>query len=144
MRLLIVLCRSTIVLCALSGCSKRLLPGPQPYPVRGRVVYRGRPARGFRVAFHPLKAWTGAHFAPSGVTDDNGQFQLQSYRPDDGAPAADYAVTFTWPRHLNTGKESDPVPEVDRLRGAYGDPRKSQFKVTVREGENVLDPFMLK
>ena len=84
-----------------------------------------------------------AQFAPSAVTDDNGEFRLQSYHPDDGAPVGEYAVTFTWPQHVNTGDESDPVPEVDQLRGLYSDPRKSRFKVTVREGENTLEPFVL-
>ena len=53
-------------------------------------------------------------------------------------------MTFSWPQHINTGDESDPEPEVDRLRGAYSDPRKSRLKVTVREGENALEPFLLQ
>ena len=144
MRLLASLVCLTTVLCVLASCSKPPLPGPQPYPVHGTVSYRGQPAKGFRVAFHPLKAWVGAQFAPSAVTDDNGQFRLQSYHTDDGAPVGEYAVTFTWPQHVNTGDESDPMPEVDQLRGLYNDPRKSRFKVTVRaEGKNTLEPFVL-
>ncbi len=127
-----------------ASCSKPPLPGPQPHPVHGSVMYRGQPAKGFRVIFYPLSEQGKRKFAPSAITNDSGEFRLCSYHPDDGAPTGEYAVTFSWPQHINTGDESDPEPEVDRLRGAYSDPRKSRLKVTVREGENALEPFVLQ
>ncbi len=99
-----------------------------------------QPAVGFRVVFHPLLEQEGPRFAPAGITDENGEFQLQSYRPNDGAPAGDYVVTFSWPQSISTEDPDDAPRQIDRLRGRYDDPRKSQFRVTVREGKNSLEP----
>ncbi len=130
---------------ALAGCSEPPpLPGPQPHPVRGKVVFQGQPARGFRVAFYPLDDREGPRFAPSAITDSNGEFRLQSYEREDGAPAGDYAVTFRWPQNVRNADPDDYQPQVDRLRGHFSNPRASKFHVTVHEGENELDPFVLR
>ena len=105
-----------MVLLLSAGCSKPPLPGPIPYPVHGKVTYQGRPIQGFRVTFFPVKQLGKVQFAPSAVTDDNGEFHLRSYHPDDGAPQGEYLVTFTWPRHLNTIDEPDAGPEVDQFK----------------------------
>ncbi len=129
----------------LTGCGAQAkLPGPPPQPVRGTVLYRGKPAAGFRVSFNPLTAWEGARFAPAALTNENGEFQLRSYHENDGAPVGDYAVTFAWPQFVvREGDPNDAPAQIDRLKGRYGDPQKSQFKVTVHEGENALEPFVL-
>jgi 5-hydroxyisourate hydrolase-like protein (transthyretin family) len=130
----------TIVLLLTTGCSKPSpLLGPAPHPVHGKVIYQGKPARGFRVTLYPLQEFEKAKFAPSAVTDDNGEFTIRSYQPSDGAPPGEYAVTFSWPKHLNSG-----ATEVDQLQGRYSNPRASRFKVAVCEGENAFDPFVLQ
>jgi hypothetical protein len=126
------------------GCGRQPFPGPTPQPVQGKVTYRGRPAGGFRVTFHPLDDLGRVKFAPASVTDADGAFRLRSYDPDDGAPAGKYAVTFSWPRHVNALDEPDPAPEVDQLQGKYDDPENSPFIVTVQQGENILPAFDLK
>jgi hypothetical protein len=67
--------RSTFVYFALAAmsilaasCSKTPLPGPQPHPVHGKVVYRGQPAKGFRVIFYPLGEQGKRKFAPLPTT----------------------------------------------------------------------------
>jgi len=135
----------SILITMLAGCGSSVeLPGPQPYPVKGTVVFQGKPAVGFHVAFFPVTEQSGPKFAPSALVDANGEFQLESYRLHDGAPVGDYAVTFTWPQELSSGDRDDAPLRVDRLRGRFSDPRRSQFKVTVHEGENTLEPFVLK
>ena len=111
--------------------------------MHGKVLYQGQPAKGWRVAFYPLSEQGKLKFAPSAVTDDKGEFRLRSYSPGDGAPLGEYAVTFQWPQHVNTGDEPEPVPEVDQLQGRYSDPRTSRLKVVVHEGDNALEPFRL-
>ena len=127
------------------GCSApESLPGPRPQPVKGKVMYGGKPAEGFCVAFHAVEHWQGAQFAPAATTDANGEYQLKSYAENDGAPVGDYTVTFTWPREV-PGLDPDDAPEiVDQLHGAYSNPHRSKFTATVVEGENVLEPFVLK
>jgi hypothetical protein len=108
------------------------------------VTYQGQPAVGFRVSFYPLFEQRGPKFAPSALTDSSGRFELQSYQPGDGASPGKYAVTFTWPQGVSSGDPDDAPQIVDRLRGRLGDPDKSPYQVTVKEGENVLEPFVLK
>jgi hypothetical protein len=128
----------------IEGCGgSPALPGPQPYPVQGQVTYQGKPAAGFRVSLFPLFEQSGPKFAPSALTDASGNFELQSYQPGDGAPPGDYAVTFTWPQDVPGPDPDDAPQQTDRLRGRFSDPERSQFKVTVHEGENVLEPFVL-
>ena len=38
-----------------ASCSSRPLPGPQPYPVHGKVLYQGQPAKGWRVDVLPVE-----------------------------------------------------------------------------------------
>jgi hypothetical protein len=135
---------SCLILVLLAGCGGPApSPGPVPYPVRGQVVYSGQPAAGFRVAFYPLQQWQGPQFAPSGITDANGEFQLRSFTENDGAPAGEYAVTFTWPQEVSTGDPDDAPRIVDRLHGALSRPEQSKFHATVHEGDNKLEPFVL-
>lgn len=128
----------------LVGCGEQAPSGPQPYPVKGQVTFQGKPAAGFRVSFYPLFEQSGPKFAPSALTDENGQFALRSYQPGDGAPPGDYAVTFSWPQSVPGPDPDDAPQEVDRLKGRFGNPQQSAFKVTVQEGENMLEPFALK
>ncbi|HEX5470953.1 MAG TPA: carboxypeptidase regulatory-like domain-containing protein [Lacipirellulaceae bacterium] len=134
------------ILAVLAGCNhKAKTPRPQPYPVSGKVLFQGKPAAGFRVAFYPIKELPGPQFAPSAMTDANGEFHLQSYQPNDGAPAGNYAVTFTWPQEVPNRDDPGDAPNiVDRLHGRFSDPKKSQLNVTVHKGENTLQPFNVK
>jgi hypothetical protein len=133
------------ILTFIAGCSETTVPrGPEAYPVKGKVMYRGKPAEGFRVAFHPLEPWNGAQFAPSGTTNAAGEFAIHSYKEDDGAPAGDYVVTFSWPQEISTGDPDDAPRIVDRLRGALASPQKSNLRVTIVKGENSLEPFVLQ
>jgi hypothetical protein len=126
------------------GCGKSAPDRPQPAPVKGQVTFQGQPAAGFQVSFYPLFEQSGPKFAPSATTDSSGKFELRSYEPGDGAPPGDYAVTFRWPQAVPGPDPDDAPQQVDRLRGQFADPQRSQFQVTVHEGENVLEPFVLK
>jgi hypothetical protein len=130
----------------LAGCgSQAKLPGPQPHPVHGKVIYQGKPAAGFRVSFNLVAEREGPRFSPTALTNESGEFQLRSYHENDGAPAGDYVVTFAWPQAaVREGDPDDGPALADRLKGRYDDPRKLQFKVTVHEGDNALEPFELK
>lgn len=128
-----------------TGCNKKATSElPKPFPVRGKVVYGGKPAQSFRVSFHPLGDRSGPAFAPSAVTDQGGEFRLQSYHPDDGARAGDYTVTFEWLQDPNTADPADGPRYVDRLQGRFNNPATSRYKVTVHEDENELQQFDLK
>jgi hypothetical protein len=126
------------------GCGSGEPQLPPLHPVKGSVKFRGRPAVGFRVVFHPQTDIGKLQFAPSAITGETGEFELRSYHPSDGAPVGDYAVTFEWPDHLNKDTDTDPVPEVDKLRGVYANPASSKIHIQVKPGLNELAPFELK
>lgn len=131
---------------AVVGCGEttRVPPLPPLHPVSGSVKYRGQPAAAFRVTFHPQFDIGPTKYHPSAITDDAGNFAVTSLKPNDGAPAGEYAVTFEWPDHFIQNTDPDPVPEVDKLRGVYNKPEQSRFKVQLNAGENALPPFELQ
>jgi hypothetical protein len=115
------------------------------YPVKGKVLVGGQPAEGAQVVFYPQSPeLQGPGMpVPEGTTDSDGQFELQSFDPADGAPAGDFNVTVSWP---------EPTPEnfsgiidpKDRLGGRYVDPQRSGLTVTVEKGGGELPPLELK
>jgi len=116
---------------------------PELHPVSGRVTYQGRSAAGFRVIFHPQSNTGKLTFTPQAITDETGNYKLEVTKTSPGAPAGNFVVTFEWPDHINKFDDPDPVPEQDRLRGAYANPATSTFKYTVQKGENLVPDFAI-
>jgi 5-hydroxyisourate hydrolase-like protein (transthyretin family) len=61
------------------------------------------------------------------VTDAEGKFSIGTYESGDGLPEGTYVLVFRW---VELG-----IGATDKLKGAYADPKKSEFKVTVAAGE---------
>lgn len=62
---------------------------PDRYPVSGSVMYNGKPVSGATVSF-----WAeGAARPATGVSDEEGKFQLTMFEPYDGAVAGEHKVT---------------------------------------------------
>lgn len=136
-----------IVLVALAmspGCSSsKVTPPSKTVPVSGTVLLKGKPQSGLRVKFHPQFDIGKTKFVPSGNTDANGKFQLSTGAPFNGAPKGDYIVTIEQPLVADDPRDG-LEGEIDQLKGAYSDPAKSEWKVTITDGENVLEPFQVK
>ena len=115
------------------------------YPVSGKVVVKGQPADGARVVFYPAApdAVEKKLPSPAGETDATGQFQLQSYEPDDGAPLGDYKVSVTWlePPPANAQGIFD---QKDRLGGRYSNPDKSKLTAHVDKGGGEIPAFEIQ
>ncbi len=70
----------------------------------------------------------------SALTGEDGKFEISTYQSGDGLPPGDYVLTFMWGKmNLIAGSYGGP----DQLEKKYLDPEKSEFKVTVKEGEPV-------
>jgi hypothetical protein len=110
------------------------------YPVRGSVMYKGKPATGVVVVLRPLAGDVARPSSGTSVAD--GTFQITTFAVHDGAPAGEYVATLTWPKSQIDSTTGDELTD-DLLKGRYADPAKSSRKVTVREGDNLLDPFIL-
>lgn len=128
-------------LTAAAGCGGGGISAPRTAPVSGTVTVKGKPAAGVKVTFHPQFDMGAVKFVPSGQTDNHGRFTLSTAAPGDGAPPGDYVVTFELLRGGadNAGRDI----EVDAWKGKYADPAKGGKKVTVKSGDNALEPFTL-
>jgi hypothetical protein len=123
----------------LAGCG----PGQKTvYPVRGKIVdSAGKPAAGVLVMFHPTTPPGDEALAVTGTTDDNGEFQLTTYRTGDGAPAGEYLVTIVWLPQKKSPFDAQP----DKLGGRYASKDKPAAKFTVeRKSDNQMPPITIK
>jgi hypothetical protein len=119
---------------------------PKTHAVKGKVLVDGQPAKDCQVSFHRLSGPQLATPAtPSGVTDDNGVFQLTSYVAEDGAPEGEYVVKIEWRERSGITKSDFDGP--DRLGGDYANLEKNKaakgFVVQVGKQSLELPPFEL-
>ena len=132
-----------------AGCGK---PQGEPvYPVSGSVFFKGQPAAGVRVIFHPTGQTPGGNVVrPSAETLEDGSFRLTSVEPGDGAAKGQYNVSLTWLATGNAGGTGimgggeARAGGPDRLGNRYSDPGNSGLSFSVSEGENVVPRFDLK
>src|SRR5947209_4912719 len=79
-----------LVCCSCGGQQVKL------YPVRGSVLFNGKPAPGATVVFHRVggaDAKTADQaLLPMGTVQDDGSFRLVTHPLGDGAPAGEYQV----------------------------------------------------
>lgn len=132
------------------GCGDGKIPR---YPVKGQVQVDGQPAAGALVIFCPVAGSEGSEEfmreRPHATTDSDGNFELRTFMPGDGAPAGDYQVMVRWPTsgqgssQSASGDPRDVTGGNDRLRGRYANPETSGIEVTVAEAPNELAPFEL-
>jgi hypothetical protein len=123
--------------------------------VHGKVLYKGQPARGAVVVFHPKPDKGVDTIRPTAIAQEDGSFTLTDHTGKEGAAAGTYVVTIVWPEEKKP-EEGQPKKRVrwdtaselstppDRLRGRYASPAKSNIVVEVKPGVNQLEPFDLK
>ena len=131
---------TVFVLTVCVGCGGEPRGGPRvdTFPVSGTVLVNGSPAAGLLVAIYPQGQSEINHQLVC-TTDDQGKFSVGTYEAADGLPKGEYKLTFEWMEGAMLG------PKKDKLKGKYSDPEKSEFSVTVTEGEeNDLGEIQLK
>ncbi len=100
-----------LLVAALPGCHGGP-PAPKLVPVRGQVVYRGKPLAAVGVQFIPNEAKGTNGPSATGSTDANGSFTLKTPPYGPGAPPGFYRVvigtypgqTVFPPRYANIGE----------------------------------------
>lgn len=127
-----------------AACSSEVERVPV-HPVQGSVTVSGAPAPKLMVVLRPARTPDAKvkDLTPHGEVGADGKFRIGTYAADDGAPAGVYFVTLTWPQSQKDPLTGDDVVE-DRLEGRFDTPEKSGIKVTIKEGENKLDPIVLE
>jgi len=128
-------------MCALAfaSCTKSSV---KLYPVHGQVLFKDQPAEGAQVVFRPAQESGEGQNPPMayGTVEKDGKFSLRTEPHGEGAPAGDYVVLITW----NDTDPNDPLKHVSKLPAKYADQLNPLIKVTVKEGNNDLEPFRLK
>jgi hypothetical protein len=133
-----------LALLAVTSCGEGKYP--KTHAVKGKVLVDGQPAKDCQVSLYRV---SGAQLAtpatPSGLTDDNGEFQLTSYVANDGAPEGEYVVKIEWRERSGIAKADFDGP--DRLGGDYANIEKNKglkgFVVQVGRQSLELPPFEL-
>jgi hypothetical protein len=115
------------------------------YPVEGHVLFNGEPAAHVKVRLLPLEDSLD-RYGPWGEVDDEGRFQLSTYKKDDGAPLGRYLVSFSLIVEKPSPLPDNPwhVTTEERLPAKYTKPNTSGYEVEIKAGNNVLGPFELK
>jgi hypothetical protein len=152
-----VLCAAGLV-AVIASCDGTQEGRVPVHPVRGQVLYQGKPLADALVVLHKAGAQTPPSKdkaeipRPTGRTGEDGQFRLHTYFGDDGAPEGEYqvAVSIT-PRPADTknllasaAAKENAKATPDVLGARYRDPAQSGLTAQIKQGENVLPPFELK
>jgi hypothetical protein len=106
------------------------------FPVNGTLLVDGRVPKGAVVKLHRLDAKQWVVTTPSGMVNDEGQYQIHSIGNRRGAPAGEYIVTVQWsPEQVGIdGLEVGP----NLLPRRYAAAETSPLRATVEPGVNEL------
>ena len=144
----ISLLAASALLCASCGGVK-----PGMSEVNGKVLYKGQPAVGAQVIFHPEKDDGVKTITPAGTVEEDGSFTLYLNREEKGAPPGKYYVFVRWPEDaapdLNTGKlgkrgHGKKAVPGDFFQGKYCDHKNPKFRAEIVMGRNDLEPFVVE
>jgi hypothetical protein len=119
---------------AILGCGGDLKE-KRTYPVHGRILYNGEPARYVQIELEPVNLGYGA--AADGVTDREGKFELRTYSNEgpDGAVPGDYKLKV-WSGGVKAqeegGASGDSSPTITVLPGTL------EIEVTIESTDNDL------
>lgn len=125
----------------LVGCDEDQARVPT-HPAQGKVSFLGKPTPGAMIVLHPITASEPAPPKPTGYVDEQGNFVLNTYGGNDGAPEGEYDVTIQWPKLVQRDGEMQAGPNALPVR--YGIPKDSKLTVKIAAGQNQIPAFELK
>ena len=136
-------CAFGLILGSIAGCgstSDKWTAGRQPvYPVSGKVTYKGEVVAGANVLFFS----EGKNLTARAMTDEDGQYELTTYEPRDGAVVGEHAVsirkTVKEPVQRALDDDSDSTSgQTSRLKDllprVYASSGTTTLKANVAEG----------
>ena len=131
---------ATVALGWLSGCSHS--QGPECYPVRGQVTYKGKPLAEAMVVLHRRDGDVQGAHKPIAYTTATGRFSVTTAKPGDGARPGEYAITVELRAPRTVGEEVvHNGPNL--LPAKYALPASSGLRCVVEQGENELPAINL-
>jgi hypothetical protein len=131
-------CVAATALLFVMGC--RSDPRPTLVPISGQVFVDNRPATNAVVWLHPIEPSEFGTRRPHGTVDREGNFDITTYIPKDGAPAGRYRVSIYWRTPTTSGDEDGE----SLIPYRYMDPATSDLPVVeVEQDPVILAPFHL-
>lgn len=154
LRRLRLLCRGSLVLLFIVGCSGGAKI-PRLLRVTGKVIYKEQPVAGAQIGFIS-KLDNKDVFSARGVTNDKGEFSLTTYvdpkHEMSGATPGEFVVTVTKvdkpdPKEVmaNFSKSNPTMKGMFKqlIPPVYADAKRSTLNATVEEGEDNKFEFKL-
>jgi len=130
------------------GVDKSKAGRPATVNAKGSVTFNGKPLDGAVIVLAPKKS---GGVAASGISDANGNFDLQAFPPDSGAVPGDYHVIITKmstpPQTLHEGGSDGSIPgapSVSLIPKKYGRPDQSKLSVNIPDSGTESLKFELK
>lgn len=120
-----------LLLLFLAACSSSP-PGSTVYPVKGQVFFKGKPAEGAVVTFHPEGNPTARVL--QGVVRADGSFALTTTTAGDGAAPGKYAVCLSWTDVVVVNDIEKRTP--DKFGKKYDAPSHPYTTYEVKPGTN--------
>ncbi len=130
------------VLGLLAGCSQERFHTKPTVKAVGGVKYKGQPAAGAIVMFSPSSGYDAESPGAQGKTGDDGNFQLTTYKSNDGILPGEYIVSIVWPDETIWNPDHD-MDLVDKLKGAYAQGH-SKIHRTITDGQTQIELINLK
>ncbi|MCA8995046.1 MAG: hypothetical protein KDA88_23920 [Planctomycetaceae bacterium] len=103
------LAASSLLLLLAVGCGPDTSGRVKVYPIKGKITMNGGPLTGAIVTFSPLDGQPVA----TGRTNDQGEYQLTTYDPLDGAAAGNYKVMLYKRDPASVAAAGPPAHGVD-------------------------------
>jgi 5-hydroxyisourate hydrolase-like protein (transthyretin family) len=104
-------------------------------PVKGEVSVDGKPVADVLVTCENVQGLDAKNTTvSSGKTNEEGKFDVSTYKQADGAPEGDYALTFSW-REYSVLKHAYIGP--DKLNKRYANAKNSKFHFKAEPGKPV-------
>lgn len=106
---------------------------PRTFPVKGTVMYNGKPVPKGTVLFTPVSGGPTA----TGELNEEGTYRLTTYKPGDGAVLGEYRVAIMAMEGPLQG--DPPIAPPPIIPDKYSSLALSDLKANVHEGDNVCD-----
>lgn len=126
--------------CSTIGCAEAKPERTPVFPVKGTITFKGQPIPGALIALHPKSPVEGTPQPRANVTKE-GALEVSTYDGGDGAPEGDYVLTVKWYKPIKSGQDIVSGPNV--IPAKYARQESSNLTISVKPGENVLQPIVL-
>lgn len=134
-----ILLLSTIVI---TGCGKAPSPWEIAHPIKGKVLFKGKPVANADISLFPLDESVPDSVRPRAKSGEDGTFVVWTYAEGDGAPAGSYKMTIV--RNEVAISKGAVVAKPNDLPKRYSQLATTDLLVEVVPGQVEIEAIELK